>query len=157
MLNWVFLVLTVPLILSAQPPREGFPWWNGPIARDLNLTDAQTKQIRAAVNEYRDRLVELRGAVQKADGDLRDVFNEDPVDQVKANAAIDRLAAARGELTRALSQMTLKMRSALTAQQWQELQRRGPRRPGFRDPDGSGPGNRRRGPAPTSSPDLKQN
>jgi Spy/CpxP family protein refolding chaperone len=157
MWKWLFLILTVPLIASAQPPRELFPWWDGPIARDLNLTDTQTKQIRAAVKEYRDRLVELRGTVQKADGDLRDVFNEDPIDQVKANAAIDRLAAARGELTKTLSQMTLKMRSALTAQQWQELQRRQPRRPGFRDPDGPGPGNRRRGPVPGSSTDLKQN
>jgi Spy/CpxP family protein refolding chaperone len=125
-----FLFLALPLLAAAQFPREMlFPWWDSPIARDLNLTDAQTKQIRATVKEYRDRLVDLRAIVQKADGELQDIFNEDPVDQRKANDAIDRLVNARADLTRTLSQMSLKLRGVLTAQQWQQLQQRQPRPP----------------------------
>jgi len=51
-------------------------------------------------------------------------LGESPVDQRKANEAIDHLATARGELTRTLSQMTLRLRTILTSEQWQELQRR---------------------------------
>ena len=149
MLKWL-LTLTLPVAASAQPFFGPFPWWDSPIARDLNLTDAQTKQILATVKEYRDHLVDLRAVVQKAEGDLQDIFNEDQIDQKRANDAIERLVAARSDLTRTLSQMELKLRGVLTAQQWQQLQQRRPR-PGF--------GPRRRGedsgpprPAPTSNP-----
>jgi Spy/CpxP family protein refolding chaperone len=101
------------------------------VARDLNLTDAQNQQIRATVQEYRGRMSELREAVNTAEGALEAAFNEDPVDQRKANDAIDRLVGARGELTKAVSQMDLKLRTILTVQQWQELQQRQRRRPGF--------------------------
>ena len=42
----------------------------------------------------------------------------------RANDAIEHLATARGELTRTISQMTLRRRTILTDEQWQELQRR---------------------------------
>jgi hypothetical protein len=123
----------------------------------LNLSDAQQKQIRTTVQEYRNRLVDLRATVEKADGDLNDVFNDTTIDQRKANDAINRLANARGELTKVLSQMTLKLRTVLTNEQWQELQRRerergGPRglgidgAPGPDPGAGSGRGFRRRNP-----------
>ncbi len=126
------------------------PWWDSSVTRDLNLTDAQTKQIRTTVQEFRGRMFDLREAVNKAEGELQAAFNEDPVDQKKASDAIDRLVAARGDLMRATSQMDLKLRTVLTAQQWQELKNRQRTWPG----GGPGPG-RRRGPEPdgaTSSP-----
>jgi Spy/CpxP family protein refolding chaperone len=54
--------------------------------------------------------------------DLQGALNEDPVDQRRANEAIEQLVSARGELFRTTSQMDLKLRMVLTAQQWQELQ-----------------------------------
>jgi len=69
-------------------------------------------------------LMDLREAVQRADSDLEIALGESPVDQRKANEAIEHLATARGELTRTLSQMTLRLRTILTNEQWQELQRR---------------------------------
>ena len=91
--------------------------------------------------------------MEKAEGNLDDFFNtEGTTDPRRANEAIDRLAAARAELTKVVSQMSLKLRGVLTAQQWQELQRRGPGRgPGRFDgkigPDGGPPGLRRFGSA----------
>jgi Spy/CpxP family protein refolding chaperone len=148
MQKWLFLILTVPLTLGAQPPFGPFPWWDSPIARDLNLSDAQNRQIRATVKEYRDRLVDLRAVVQKAEGELQDIFNEEQIDQRRANDAIERLVAARSDLTRTLSQMDLKLRGVLTAQQWQQLQQRRPRfgfGPRARGEDSGGP---RPAPAP---------
>jgi Spy/CpxP family protein refolding chaperone len=105
------------------------PWWNGQTIRELNLSPDQLRQMRATMREYRPHLQELRAAVQKAEQDLQAAFNSDPVDAQKANEAIGRLVAARSELTRELSKMGLKLRTVLTFQQWQEVQKRFPPRP----------------------------
>lgn len=124
-LFWLVLMLSVPAL--AQLPQGFYPWWNGPVARDLKLTDQQQKDIRRTIREYRNRLIDARAAVNKAEGDLQDIFNDDPVDTKRGTDAIERLIAARSELTRTLSQMSLKLRTLITAEQWQELQRRRPR------------------------------
>jgi Spy/CpxP family protein refolding chaperone len=123
-------LLAIPGALLAQGPRPlgswwERPWWNSSLAQDLNLTDAQKTDINGIVKDYRTKMMDLRGTVEKADKDVAAAFGESPVDQRKANEAIERLAAARGDLTRTLSQMSLKLRVVLTADQWQSLQQRG--------------------------------
>jgi Spy/CpxP family protein refolding chaperone len=119
------LILAVPAALSAQGPRSGFfPWWESPLVSGLDLTDTQRTEIRSVVREYRGQMLEVRDAVQKAESDLDEVFNEDTVDQRRGSEAIDRLTKARGDMTRSVSEMSLRMRAVLTPQQWQELQRR---------------------------------
>ena len=99
--------------------------------QNLDLNEAQQKEIRTTVREYRGHLMDLREAVQRADSDLQVALDQSPLDQRKANEAIEHLATARGELTRTISQMTLRLRTILTNEQWQELQRRqAERRPG---------------------------
>jgi Spy/CpxP family protein refolding chaperone len=121
-------VLVVPVVLLGQA-RQGpawweNPWWNSPLVQNLDLNEAQQKEIRTTVREYRGHLMDLREAVQRADSDLQVALDQNPLDQRKANEAIERLATARGELTRTISQMTLRLRTILTNEQWQELQRR---------------------------------
>ena len=123
-------LLAIPGALLAQGQRPlgswwERPWWNGSLARDLNLTDAQKTDINAIVKDYRTKMMDLSTAVEKADKDVAAAFGESPVDQRKANEAIEKLAASRGDLTRTLSQMSLKLRVVLTAEQWQDLQQRG--------------------------------
>ena len=119
------LILAIPAALHAQGPRSGFfPWWDSPMAGGLDLTDAQRTEIRSVVGEYRGRMREVRDEVQKAEGELDSVFNEDVVDQRRGSEAIDRLTKARADMTKSVSEMSLRMRAVLTAQQWQELQRR---------------------------------
>jgi Spy/CpxP family protein refolding chaperone len=133
MRSWFWAAVVFPAVLSAQGPRPGLrqgpalwegAWWNSPIVQNLDLTEAQRKDIRGTVREYRGHLLDLREAVQRADSDLEIALGENPLDQRKASEAIEHLATARGELTRTLSQMTLRLRSILTSDQWQELQRR---------------------------------
>jgi Spy/CpxP family protein refolding chaperone len=113
------------LLDGAQGARGGlFPWWDSPMVNGMDLSDAQRTQIRTVVQEYRGRMMEVRGAVQKAEGDLDAVFNEDAVDQRKGSDAIDRLTKARAEMTKAVAEMSLRMRSVLTPQQWQTLRQR---------------------------------
>ena len=110
----------------AQLPRNLYPWWSKPVAQELNLSVEQKKQVRETIKAYRPRLLELRASVDRAEAELETQFNQQPVDARKANDAIDRLASARADLTRTLSQMSLKLRTVLTEQQWEELQRRRP-------------------------------
>jgi Spy/CpxP family protein refolding chaperone len=117
--------------LGAQMPKGIYAWWSRPeIRRDLNLTPQQQRQIQATMRGYRPRLIDIRAEVEKAEIDLQVQFDHDPVDEGKANQAIDRLIAARSDLTRTLSELSLKLRMVLTEQQWQQLQQRRPRAPG---------------------------
>lgn len=115
-------LLTFPAL--AQLPSGFFPWWDQPLVKDLNLTEAQQQDIRAAIREYRPRLIEQRAALQKAEVELTYLFDDDTVDTKKANQTIEDLAVARLNLTRTFSQLALRLRQVLTPQQWHEVQRR---------------------------------
>lgn len=128
MLRSIFLALTLSGSLLAQMPKGFYAWWSKPIVRDLNLTNSQKQLIRGIVLQYRPHLIDIRGEVAKAEADLETQFNHEPVDRGKANEAIEHLVAARSDLTRTLSEMSLKLRTLLTEQQWQELQRHRPDR-----------------------------
>jgi Spy/CpxP family protein refolding chaperone len=150
MLKWIFLAALVPGVLSAQMPMGGVCRQMRP-ADNLNLSEAQQKQIKAICKESAKKVFDLREAWNKAETELQGVFDESPVDQSKANVAIEHLTAARSDLFRATSQMDLKIRTVLTDEQWKELKKRdrrgGPGRPG--GPEG---GWRRGGPQPKGSP-----
>lgn len=110
--------------LSWGQALDNFAWWESPIAQNLNLTPEQQKQIQATVREYRDRLIEQRAAVQKAEANLMDLMNEDQVNEAKSREMVEKVVAARAELMRTVSLMSLRLRTVLTPQQWQELRRR---------------------------------
>jgi Spy/CpxP family protein refolding chaperone len=108
----------------AQPPRGFYPWWDRPVAKDLDLTPAQMKQIRTNVRAYRGKLIELRAALERSELELQDVFDDEAIDQKKAYQAIENLAHARENLTRTFSEMALQLRLVLTQAQWKLLQKR---------------------------------
>ncbi len=135
--RWLLAALLVPGVLCAQaavpaqnPARQPGPawwesaWWNGPLVQNLDLSETQRRDIRNTVREYRGHLLDLREAAQRTDEDLDALLNASPLDRRKATEAIDRLANARAELTRTLSQMTLRLRTILSDEQWQQLQQR---------------------------------
>jgi Spy/CpxP family protein refolding chaperone len=151
-------VVTLASALFAQPPRPpmGTPtqyaWWEYKVVRSsLNLTEAQTKQLNSIQASYVNRLMDMRAAANKAEGNLEEVFNQAPSDDSKAEAAINQYSHALEDLTRTLSTMSLQMRNVLTAEQWQTLQNRqggrgqgrGPRR----GPPSSGSTTNKPGPA----------
>lgn len=126
MLRWIASVALAALPALAQAPPGFFNWWDSPVAKDLNLSEDQTRQIRAIVREYREKLIDQRGALQKAEAQFGDLFAEGGQNQQRANEVIERLVAARGELTRTMSQMTLRLRGVLAPEQFQKLQERRP-------------------------------
>jgi Spy/CpxP family protein refolding chaperone len=135
----LILALLFSGALLAQMPKGIYAWWSRPeIARNLNLTPAQREQIRAAVQQFRPHLLNVRAAVTQAEQALAEQFNRNPVDPAKTNEAIERLVDARSDLTRTLTQLSLKLRLVLTEQQWEELQRRRPNQQDGGSPPESG-------------------
>jgi Spy/CpxP family protein refolding chaperone len=134
MFRFIVLTLLACESLPAQMPKSFYAWWGRPeIRRDLRLSSDQERQIKDTVKEYRPHLIDIRAEVNKAEIDLEAQFDHDPVNMAKANQAIEQLIAARSDLTRTLSQLSLKLRALLTEQQWQQLQR-------LRPPPGSNSG-----------------
>ena len=140
--------MAVSATMWAQPRAVSLPWWENPLASGLTLTDAQRTRVQDVVREYRDSLADLRAEVEEAEAGLEAVFNDEVVDQRKGTSAIDRLARTRANLTRGVSEMTLKLRAVLTPQQWQELQRRG---------EEGARGGRRRAPKTKAAPRATSN
>jgi Spy/CpxP family protein refolding chaperone len=117
----LFVLLLSPLMAQN---RADFPWWNSPLRQDLGLTPTQEQQIRQIVRSYRDRLLDARNNVAKAQGDLEDLLNDRDVSPEQAKPVIDRLANARANSTRVFLDMSVELRHILTFDQWRALVRR---------------------------------
>jgi Spy/CpxP family protein refolding chaperone len=133
MIAWAALACASLLVAQDQeevrrpgprPKPEMTAWRDQPIVRDLGLSDEQNGQIRATVAESRDRLIQLRAAVDSAEAVLRDAMDQESVDVGRAQAAIGKVVTTHAEMMRAVAEMSLKLRVVLTYAQWQELQKR---------------------------------
>ena len=122
-------VLAAVILLAVAAPAPAqmqgmIAWWDRPMRRDLGLGEDQNRQIDGILRDHRTELVRLRGAVEAAETALKEAMDAPALDVRQANEAIEKVVAARSDLTRSLSQMGLKMRQVLTPAQWQELQKR---------------------------------
>ncbi len=134
MLSIAGVLFAASLVCAAQGPpgagsfRGGRQWWENPLINNpaLNLTDAQRKQMQTVTRDFRTRQVDARAATDKAEGDLQDAFNDGTSDERRINDLIDRVVKARGEMLKLVTQMSWKLRTNLTADQWQQLQRQRP-------------------------------
>lgn len=120
----LFGMIVLAGTLLAQPPRGSFNWWESPLTQDINLSEDQRVKIRDTIREFRPKLIDLRASLEKAEIDTEEALNDDSFDQKRANEAIERLVGARGEMTRLMSQMSIRLRATLTVEQWKELQRK---------------------------------
>lgn len=129
-----FVLMAALLALPAAAQFPGmFPWWDSPVAKDLNLSEDQNAKIREVVRQSRTSLIQQRANLEAAEGELADLMDQEQFDDAKASDAMEKVLTARSELSRTVSQMSLKLRRVLTTQQWRELQKRQHRPPGFRE------------------------
>ncbi len=141
----LFLLLLVGAGAWAQGPRRDVPWWDTPLAKNLNLSEDQSRQIKTAVREHRGKLIDMRAAVERAELEIEDMMSTESVDLRKAADATERLVKARGDLTREYTLLSFRLRAVLTPGQWKDLQRRLDNPPPTvrreqRGPDGGGEG-----------------
>jgi Spy/CpxP family protein refolding chaperone len=98
-------------------------WWNNPrIVAQLKLTDDQRKAMDGILLEHRERLVDLRGSLEKAELEMEPLMRDDQPNEAQILAQIDKVAQARAELEKANARFLLAIRGKLTADQWKQLQ-----------------------------------
>jgi Spy/CpxP family protein refolding chaperone len=98
-------------------------WWNqSQLVEKLKLTEEQRKSMDQIFHDHRLKLIDLRGAVEKAELELQPLMQEDQPNEAKAMAQIDKLAQARAELEKANARFLFALRAKLTVEQWKTLQ-----------------------------------
>jgi len=169
---------------NRRPPMEqafgsaggGKGWWNNPrIAEQLKLTDDQKKAMDAIMLEHREKLIDLRANLEKAELAMEPLMSADQPNDAAIVAQIDKVVQARGDLERANARFLLAIRDKLTVDQWKQLQasrdgggmrgephpnwRQNGQRPGMRGPGMPGPGGQFRGmppPPPAPAPPAQE-
>jgi len=154
-----------PVQMQRRPPMERAfgmvgaqgRWWNNPRIVDvLKLTDEQRKAMDNVLLDHREKLIDLRANLEKAELAMEPLLNADQPNETQILAQIDKVAQARAELEKANARFLLALRGKLTPEQWKQVQdfrnngglqrnrwgqRRDMRRPGAMPPppDGSQP------------------
>jgi periplasmic protein CpxP/Spy len=135
-----------------RPPMErsfggrGFEmrWWNNPrVIEKLKLTDDQRKVFDQILQAHREKLIDLRANLEKAELPMHSLMDAEQPDEGKILAQIDKTVQARAELEKANARFLLALRSKLTPDQWKQLKELRESRP--RMDDGGAPGSRRPG------------
>jgi len=138
-------------------------WWNNPqVVEQLKLTEAQRKSFDGILLEHREKLIDLRANVEKAELEMEPLMSADQPNEARILSQIEKVAQSRAELEKANARFLLAIRSKLTPEQWKQVQafrashgpehdirgfehrERGPQRPG-------GP-RHRPGPPPVAPP-----
>ena len=98
-------------------------FWNNPkIVERLKLTDEQRKAFDGILLEHREKLIDLRAGVEKAELEMEPLIGADQPDEGRILAQIDKVAQARAELEKANARYLLAIRGKLTPEQWKQVQ-----------------------------------
>jgi Spy/CpxP family protein refolding chaperone len=122
-------------------------WWNNPkVVEKLKLTDEQRKAMDGILLEHREKLIDLRGSLEKAELELEPMIQDDQPNEGKILAQIDKVAQARAELEKGNARFLLAIRGKLTPDQRKQVEDF--RKSGGMERRGEGPGGEGRGQEP---------
>lgn len=131
-------------------------WWNDPVmVEKLKLTDEQRKAMDGILLEHREKLIDMRANVEKAELGMDPLMSDEHPNEAQILAQIDKVAQSRAELEKANARFLLAIRGKLSPEQWKDLQtarneRMDRREMHMNGPRHEGPG--RQGPAPQGGP-----
>lgn len=151
-----------PMERALGPRGDHGHWWNNPaMVEKLKLTDEQRKAMDSILLEHREKLIDLRANLDKAELMLEPMMRDDQPNETQILAQIDKVAMARADLEKANARFLLAIRGKLTPEQWKQLrtdhmnqmQRRGWGGEGRdRGPRGMGGGAGSQGPGTAGAP-----
>jgi periplasmic protein CpxP/Spy len=133
---------------------QGRFWQNQEMVDKLKLTDEQRKSMDQILEQNRNKLIDLRANLEKSEGALQPLMQDDQPNEARILEQIDQVAQARAELEKANARFLLAIRAKLTPEQWKSLQAaRSERMQQWRQNGPQGMGRRQGGP-PQSAPSL---
>jgi len=98
-------------------------WWNNPtIVEKLKLTDDQRKAMDGILQQHREKLIDLRANVDKAELGMEPMMGQDQPNEAAVMSQIDKIAQARAELEKANARFLFALRAKLTPEQWKQVQ-----------------------------------
>jgi Spy/CpxP family protein refolding chaperone len=98
-------------------------WWNDPeMVQKLQLTDDQRRAMDQILLDHREKLIDMRAAVGKAELALEPMMGGDQPNESQIIAQIDKVAQARAELEKTNARFLLAIRRQLSPDQWKQLQ-----------------------------------
>ncbi len=146
-----------PMERAMRSHNEFGRWWNNPrMVEKLKLTDDQRKAMDDIFQKHREKLIDLRANLEKAEVVMEPLVRADQPNESAVMSQIDKVAQARAELEKANARFLFALRAKLTPDQWKQVQDfrqnrdemrrewRHDRRPG----DGPGPANDKTAPPP---------
>lgn len=108
-----------PMERSFEGPGAGGRWWNSPkVIEKLKLTDDQRKAFDEILLEHKEKLIDLRANLEKAELPMHALMDAEQPDEAKILAQIDKTVQARAELEKANARFLLALRAKLTPEQW---------------------------------------
>lgn len=87
----------------------------------LNITDAQKKEILAAVSEAQTKVLEVKWEVQENAEALSNLLDQDRIDQEKVIKQLEKLFSAENQTKMQQILLMIKIKNVLTPQQIQHL------------------------------------
>ncbi len=108
--------------MGGPPGMHGRWWKNSDVVKELQLTDAQIKQIEQTFLDYRLKLIDLHADVERQEAKLQPLLEADQPNEQQVGSQVDAVIAARGKLEKTNTLMMLAIRRVLTVDQWKKLQ-----------------------------------
>jgi len=93
------------------------------LAVRLDLTEGQTSELRALVEEHHLQKADQADLMRQAGGDLIRTIVEEPFDELEVRAAVQQAATIAEELAVAHAELFAEARTILTPEQIEELQK----------------------------------
>jgi Spy/CpxP family protein refolding chaperone len=121
-----FICLTLSLLtvvaLSGALEAQSFKWWKDErIVRELALTPDQSSRIDGILQEAQPTLRAKKRALDKLEDELSGMIHDAKVEEPELEQFIDRVEAARAELSKSRTLMLVRMRRVLNEQQSDKL------------------------------------
>lgn len=112
-----------PPMERALGPGSMGRWWNDPaMIEKLKLTEEQRKSMDQILFQHREKLIDMRANVEKAELGMQPLLQADQPNEAQVLAQIDKTAQARAELEKTNARFLLAIRAKLTPEQWKQLQ-----------------------------------
>ena len=110
-------VLALSVFLTVPVVAQGFKWWQADeYVQELGLTSEQSARVEGIFQAAVPKLQALKKALDHAEADLERLVENGDDGAVMEQVA--RAEAARAELNKSRTMMLLRMRRALTKDQW---------------------------------------
>jgi Spy/CpxP family protein refolding chaperone len=97
-------------------------WWQQPeLSSDLKLTDKEKAAMDDLFNKNRNKLIDLRGSMDKERLKLEDILGKDPLDESAAKDQFKRMEKIRSKISAERSTFILETRKILGAERFRIL------------------------------------